>query len=145
MPGKKQKKKRSRATVTAREAPPVPVYGHAEILTALQKAFPSGVFLVSRLYDPMLRLSDPTPHVFIPDTHIVPLREIQNWPGRVLPPSRTDMLKALLDALDKLRKVDPSITVWHLGDLLDLWRTGPVAGLRTADRLERLSRTGAIW
>ena len=142
MPRKKQKK-RSRATVTAREAPPVPVYGHAEILTALQKAFPSGVFLVSRLYDPMLRLSDPTPHVFIPDTHIVPLREIENWPGRVLPPSRTDVLKALLDALDKLRKADPSITVWHLGDLFDLWRTGPVAGLRTATGSSASAGTGA--
>lgn len=139
MPSKKQKK-RSRATVALREAPPVPVLGHAEILAALQTAFPSGVFLLARLHDPTLRLSDRTPHVFIPDTHIVPLREIKNWPGRVLPPSRTDRLKALLGALDRLRKEDPSITVWHLGDLFDLWRTGPVAGLGTSDRLERLNR-----
>jgi len=112
--------------------------GHGEILTALNQAFPSGVFLVSRLADPALRLSDPTPHVFIPDTHLVPGDEIRRWPGRVLTESRVEVLTRLLDALDDLRKRNASLVVWQLGDLLDLWRTGDVPLMATRERVKRL-------
>jgi predicted phosphodiesterase len=133
------RKKRSRAAATTTPAPPPrPVLGHAEILAALQAAFPSGVYLLSRLADPSLRLSDPTPHVFLPDTHIVPGDEIERWPGRVLTPSRVDVLETLLDTLDGLRAIDPALVVWQLGDLIDLWRTGDAPGLSLKERLQRL-------
>jgi UDP-2,3-diacylglucosamine pyrophosphatase LpxH len=134
------KKKRSRvATVTTRApVPPVPALGHDQILAALEQAFPSGVFLLSRLADPMLRLSDPTPHVFIPDTHIVPGDEIKSWPGHVLTESRVGVLTRLLDTLDRLRAANPELVVWQLGDLLDLWRTGDVPLLSTRERLKLL-------
>lgn len=134
------KKKRSRAMVAARAArpAPAPIIGHDEILQALRTAFPSGVFLLTRLADPTLLLSDPTPHVFIPDTHLVPADDIRRWPGRVLTPSRVDVLMTLLDTLEALRATDPSLMVWQLGDLVDLWRIGNVPGLSLPDRLKRL-------
>jgi hypothetical protein len=96
--------------------------GHPEILSALQETFPSGVFLLARLDDPsLLPGSDPAPQVFIPDTHIVPASDVKQWPGHVLTPSRADSLARLLDALDRLRQADPSLVVWQLGDLVDLW------------------------
>jgi UDP-2,3-diacylglucosamine pyrophosphatase LpxH len=30
----------------------------------------------------------------------------------------------LLDALDRLRQTEPELTVWQLGDLIDIWRVG---------------------
>ena len=135
-----RKKSSSRATAreTSAGAAPVGTVGHDEILAALQTAFPSGVLLLARLADPALLLSDPTPHVFLPDTHIVPEEEIRRWPGRVLTPTRVDVLGRLLDALDLLRATDPALVVWQLGDLVDLWRTGNTPGLALKDRLKRL-------
>jgi predicted phosphodiesterase len=134
------KKKRSRAAARGPTAvaATAPVLGHGEILGALQAAFPGGVYLLARLADPSLRLSDPTAHVFIPDTHIVPADEIERWPGRVLTPSRVDVLLRLLDTLDSLRSQDPALVVWQLGDLVDLWRTGDTPGLALKERLKRL-------
>jgi hypothetical protein len=137
-----KKKKRPRAATASVSAAPAatraPVLGHDEILAALQTAFPTGVFLLARLADPSLRLSDPTAHVFIPDTHIVPADEIRRWPGRVLTPSRVDVLVRLLDTLVALRSQDPALVIWQLGDLIDLWRTGDTPGLALKERLRRL-------
>jgi UDP-2,3-diacylglucosamine pyrophosphatase LpxH len=138
MPPKKKKRSRAATVTSTAPARPAPTLGHGEILAALQQAFPSGVYLLSRLADPSLRLSDPTPHVFIPDTHIVPGGQIKSWPGSVLTESRVDVLITLLDALDQLRSTNPELVVWQLGDLLDLWRTGEVPLLATKERLKLL-------
>jgi UDP-2,3-diacylglucosamine pyrophosphatase LpxH len=102
-----------------------PRIGHVEILQALEVLFPSNVFLLARLADPTLSLSgDLSAHVFIPDTHIVPNDDIKRWPGAVLTPSRFAVLAKVLDALDGLRQRDATVTVWQLGDFVDLWRIG---------------------
>lgn len=138
MPSDKTKKKNSTRTSAAGTTFAIPKVGHGEILGALEKAFPSGVLLLSRLADPSLRLSDPTPHVFIPDTHIVPRGQIKSWPGHVLTESRLGTLTTLLNTLDKLRAIEPSLMVWQLGDLLDLWRTGDKPLMATAARMDLL-------
>jgi UDP-2,3-diacylglucosamine pyrophosphatase LpxH len=113
--------------------------GHPEILSALQETFPSGVFLLARLADTsLLPGSDLAPQVFIPDTHIVPASDVKQWPGHVLTPSRFDSLARLLDALDRLRQADPSLVVWQLGDLVDLWRVGKSDNASIDRRLDRV-------
>lgn len=114
---------------------------HADILAALQQRFPGNVYLISRLSDLSLQLSDPTPHVFLPDTHLVPENEIKKWPGRVMLRGRVDVLDKLLDALEDLRRNHPEVKVWQLGDLLDLWRTGNVEGMAFDKRMRLLEKS----
>jgi hypothetical protein len=117
--------------------------GHPEILEALRAAFASRVFLLARLVESSLSLGgDRTAHVFIPDTHIVASDDVKRWPGRVLSPSRFDALAKLLDALAQLRQKDAGLTVWQLGDLLDLWRIGKTTNLSLE---ERLNLVNADW
>jgi UDP-2,3-diacylglucosamine pyrophosphatase LpxH len=85
-------------------------------------------------------LGNPTAHIFIPDTHIVPRDDIEYWPGCVLTPSRVELMTALLDTLARLRAADPSLMVWQLGDFIDLWRTGKEAGMSFDERMRRLMK-----
>lgn len=123
----------------ARLATP-PGTSHEDILSALEAAFPSCVYLIARLADPSLMLSDPTAHIFIPDTHVVPKADIESWPGSVLTPSRVEAMTVLLDALDRLRSAGRSFVLWQLGDFVDLWRTGKEPGLSFDERMRLLTR-----
>jgi len=108
---------------------------HDDILTALQQEFPrgggaapDGVFLVARLQDTGLVMSDPTPYVFIPDIHLVPGADADRFPWVTARQAQVDALARLARLLGRLRSQDGSLRVWQLGDCFDLWRTGDPGG-----------------
>jgi UDP-2,3-diacylglucosamine pyrophosphatase LpxH len=114
---------------------------HDDILTALQESWPAntsaaapaGVFLVARLLDSDLGTSDPTPHVFIPDIHLVPRVDAARFPWATAGAAQVAGLTQLGDVLLDLRREDPNLRVWQLGDFIDLWRTGKLGGDSKAD------------
>jgi UDP-2,3-diacylglucosamine pyrophosphatase LpxH len=109
---------------------------HDDILDALEQEFPrssaeqppDGVFLVARLQDPGLAMTDTTPYVFIPDIHLVPEVDAERFPWVTARDVQTDALERVARLLGRLRGSDPTLRVWQLGDCLDLWRTGEVGG-----------------
>lgn len=114
---------------------------HDEILAALEQEFPrgaagqppDGVFLVARLKDPALAMSEPAPYVFIPDIHLVPAADADRFRWVTARESQVDALVRLAKLLGRLRGLDPSLRVWQLGDCVDLWRTGGIGGTVAAD------------
>jgi UDP-2,3-diacylglucosamine pyrophosphatase LpxH len=114
---------------------------HDEILAALEKEFPrnapgqpaNGVFLVARLLEPELTMTDPRPYVFIPDIHLVPSKDADDFPWVTARPVQVDGLTRLAGVLGRLRQIDASLRVWQLGDCFDLWRTGDEGGAVAAD------------
>lgn len=131
----------SLSTQSSRNRMPKPPCTHPDILAALEAKFPGNVYLISRLADLSLQLSDQTAHIFIPDTHLVPENEIKKWPGRVLLTDRVDVLDQLLDALETLYAERDNLKIWQLGDLLDLWRTGGKAGVAFDKRMRLLEKS----
>ena len=109
---------------------------HDDILAALQEQYPrgasgappAGVFLVARLREPTLRMSDPRPYVFIPDTHLVPRTDADRFPWVTARETQVAALAQLAGLLAQLRGRDPTLRVWQLGDFFDLWRTGGIGG-----------------
>jgi UDP-2,3-diacylglucosamine pyrophosphatase LpxH len=101
--------------------------GHADVLAALQLFCPTdpvrperGVSLVSRFKRNDLGLAGLGTLVFTTDWHLVPEGTQVEWPiGRVCthPAQR---LGALTTALERLQ---PAPQVFHLGDLIDIWRS----------------------
>jgi UDP-2,3-diacylglucosamine pyrophosphatase LpxH len=100
---------------------------HADVLSALQQFCPAdaahperGVSLVSRFKRDDLGLAGLGTMVFITDWHLVPEGTQSEWPvGRVCthPSERIAGLTAALVT------VIPAPKVFHLGDLIDIWRT----------------------
>ena len=108
---------------------------HDDILTALEQEFPrgaantpDGVFLVARLQEPGLGMSDPTPYVFIPDIHLAPATDTKRFPWVTAREPQLEALVRLSRVLVRLRQQDASLRVWQLGDCFDLWRTGDPGG-----------------
>lgn len=109
---------------------------HDDILAALKEEFPAGgaggppdgVFLVARLRDDGLAMGDPTPYVFIGDTHLVPGPDANRFPWVTARPAQVDLLTRLARLLGRLRRVDAELRVWLLGDSFDLWRVGEPGG-----------------
>jgi UDP-2,3-diacylglucosamine pyrophosphatase LpxH len=101
--------------------------GHSDVLSALQQFCPAdaahperGVSLVSRFKRADLGVAGAGTMVFITDMHLVPEGTQREWPvGRVCihPPERIARLTAAL------LTVQPAPKVFHLGDLIDIWRT----------------------
>jgi UDP-2,3-diacylglucosamine pyrophosphatase LpxH len=114
---------------------------HDDIFETLQAEFPrgvpggepAGVFLVARLREPALLMSDTAPYVFIPDTHLVPRPDARSFPWVTAGEPQVAALAALAAALVQLRTRDPRLRVWQLGDFIDLWRTGPKGGVPASD------------
>jgi UDP-2,3-diacylglucosamine pyrophosphatase LpxH len=100
---------------------------HGDVLSALQQFCPAdparperGVSLVSRFKRADLGLAGLGTMVFTTDWHLVPEGTQAEWPvGRVCthPPERLGRLTAALET------VRPAPKVFHLGDLIDIWRT----------------------
>ncbi|MGH7526305.1 MAG: hypothetical protein ACREMX_06340 [Gemmatimonadales bacterium] len=88
---------------------------------------------MARLREPALLMSDPTPYVFIPDTHLVPTADAARFPWVTAPETQVTALAQLAGLLAQLRGRDPTLRVWQLGDFLDLWRTGGIGGLPNDD------------
>ena len=108
---------------------------HDDILAALEQEFPGGaanapdgVFLVARLQEPGLGMSDPTPYVFIPDIHLAPAVDTDRFPWVTARQQQLAALVRLARLLVRLRQQDATLRVWQLGDCFDLWRTGAPGG-----------------
>jgi UDP-2,3-diacylglucosamine pyrophosphatase LpxH len=114
---------------------------HDDILAALEQEFPrgaggvakEGVYLVARLREPALEMSDPTPYVFIPDVHLTPRPDAVRFPWVTARESQVDALTRLALLLGRLRVTDPSLRVCQLGDCFDLWRVNGIGGDPQAD------------
>lgn len=103
---------------------------HAEILAALELMFPAdpahpdrfGVGLVAQYADPGLALPGGRAHIFIPDCHLLSAADVAVYPNNHF--RLTEALKTLLKGLTALKNAHRGdLLVWHLGDLIDLWRT----------------------
>jgi UDP-2,3-diacylglucosamine pyrophosphatase LpxH len=113
---------------------------HDDILAALEQEFPrgaggvakEGVYLVARLREPALEMSDPTPYVFIPDLHLTPRSDAVRFPWVTARESQIEALTRLALLLGRLRVTDP-LRVWLLGDCFDLWRCNGIGGDPLAD------------
>ncbi len=85
----------------------------------------SDVLLVARLKDPRIGYDDTKEiRVFIPDFHLLTSRDEKRYPYGF---NKKDQLIGILKALKAFRKglgQDESLTVYHLGDFVDLWRQG---------------------
>lgn len=102
---------------------------HDDILQALEAEYSDEVFLVARLNDPTLGMDDDTqPHVFIPDCHVVPKHDAIRFPHVTADEGQVAALERFLSLMKALRAQDPSLTVWQLGDFIDLWRVGGLGG-----------------
>ena len=105
---------------------------HDQILVELQAEYPrsagqgapDGVFLLARLNDEALGMTDSTPHVFLPDCHVVTKRAALRFPRVTSDEEQVGALERLLRVILRLRGKDPSLVFWHLGDFVDLWRVG---------------------
>src|SRR5215207_2267192 len=114
---------------------------HDDILAALQQEFPrgtggaakEGVYLVARLREPALDMSDPTPYVFIPDLHLTPRPDAARFPWVTARESQVEALTRLALLLGRLRVTDPNLRVCQLGDCFDLWRVDGIGGDPQAD------------
>ena len=92
---------------------------HDDILDALEQEFPrssaqqppDGVFLVARLQDPGLAMTDTTPYVFIPDIHLVPEVDAERFPWVTARDVQTDALERVARLLGRLRGSDPTLRV----------------------------------
>ena len=105
---------------------------HQTVLDALKAAFPGqhGVSVVARHADAALKLPKRRVHVFLPDCHMLTAEDAAAYPNTGFFQG-ADLLK-LLKTLTRLKADHPGeLTVWHLGDLFDLWRArggrGPAA------------------
>jgi UDP-2,3-diacylglucosamine pyrophosphatase LpxH len=125
---------------------------HDQILAALEQEFPrsapgqppDGVFLVARLEEPGLAMTDPTPYVFIPDIHLVPSADAKRFPWVTARQAQVDGLARLAGLLGRLRQADGTLRVWQLGDCIDLWRIGEVGGSVAADVTSTVSDRRAL-
>lgn len=102
---------------------------HADVLTALKDAFPPdaahpgqfGVGLVAQYADPALGLPGGRTHIFIPDCHLLSPPDLLVYPNNHF--QLDAELLTLLECLKQLKKdFRGELLVWHMGDLLDLWR-----------------------
>src|SRR3990172_3281632 len=96
---------------------------HQTVLDALKRAFPGeqGISLVAQHADARLSLPKRRLHVFIPDCHMLTAQDAAAYPKTGFFQD-ADLLK-LLRTLTKLKAEHAGqLTVWHLGDLLDIWR-----------------------
>lgn len=96
---------------------------HQKILDHLTAAFPGegGVSLVAQHADGELRLPKRRVHVFLPDCHLLTAEDAAAYPKTGFFQG-ADLL-TVLKALTKLKAQHPGqLTVWHLGDLFDIWR-----------------------
>lgn len=105
---------------------------HEKVLSELKTAFPGkrGVSVVAQHTDPQLSLPKRRVQVFLPDCHLLTKQDGAAYPKTGFFQG-TDLLK-LLKTLTKLKADHPGqLTVWHLGDLFDIWRArggrGPAA------------------
>jgi hypothetical protein len=114
---------------------------HDDLLAALQQEFPrgsgaqgrGGVYLVARLREPALELSDATPYVCIPDVHLTTKSDAARFPWVTAREPQVEVLTRLALLLGRLRATDPSLRVCQLGDCFDLWRVGGIGGDPKAD------------
>jgi UDP-2,3-diacylglucosamine pyrophosphatase LpxH len=105
---------------------------HPEILAELESEYPrrvgtgkpGGVFLVARLNDDTLGMNDPTPHIFLPDCHVVTRAGAKRFPRVTCDEDQVAALEQLLKLVLRLRARDPKLVFWQLGDFIDLWRVG---------------------
>jgi UDP-2,3-diacylglucosamine pyrophosphatase LpxH len=105
---------------------------HAQILAELEAEYPrstvpgqpDGVFLVARLKDEALGMSDPTPHIFLPDCHVVTKVGAKQFPRVTSDEDQVAALERLLQLVLRLRGKDSTLVFWQLGDFVDLWRVG---------------------
>jgi UDP-2,3-diacylglucosamine pyrophosphatase LpxH len=85
----------------------------------------SDVLLVARLKDPRIGYDDTKEiRVFIPDLHLLTSKDDRRYPYAF---NCKEQLIGILKALKSLRKGlpgDESVTVYQLGDFVDLWRQG---------------------
>jgi UDP-2,3-diacylglucosamine pyrophosphatase LpxH len=105
---------------------------HDQILAELETEYPrsalssqpNGVFLVARLKDDALGMSDPTPYIFLPDCHVVTKLGTNRFPRVTSDEEQVAALERLLQLVLRLREQDPRLVFWQLGDFVDLWRVG---------------------
>jgi UDP-2,3-diacylglucosamine pyrophosphatase LpxH len=96
---------------------------HQTVLDALKAAFPGprGISLVAQHADAGLKLPTRRVHVFLPDCHMLSAQDAAAYPNTGF--FQDADLVTLLKALTKLKAAHPGeLAVWHLGDLLDIWR-----------------------
>lgn len=99
---------------------------HDRLLEALLKApNVSDVLFVARLEDPRIAYNDTKQvRVFIPDFHLLTKKDERRYRYGF---NAKDRMIGVLKALKSFRKgltPDESLTVYHLGDFVDLWRQG---------------------
>lgn len=90
---------------------------HAEVLSAISSAL-GPVTLISRLYEPRLRIPPSFAAAFLPDLHLTSNEAAKSFKGFFFRPELRPTLKLLLGALDTL----PGLEKVQLGDRYDLWR-----------------------
>lgn len=94
---------------------------HADVLSALCSGL-GPVTLVSRLYEPRLRLPPSFAAAFLPDLHLTSDEAAQNFKGFFFHPELRPTLEVTLRSLDSL----PGLLKVQLGDRYDLWREASV-------------------
>ncbi len=99
---------------------------HDRLLEAFQHAPKvSDVLLVARLADPRIGYDDTKEvRVFIPDLHLLTRKDERRYPYGF---NSKDQLIGIVRALKSVRKelkTGESLTVYQLGDFVDLWRQG---------------------
>ena len=120
---------------------------HEQILAELESEYPrssaagkpEGVFLLARLKDDALGMNDPTPHVFLPDCHLVTRRGATRFPRVTSDEEQVAALERLLQLVVRLRTRDSNLVFWQLGDLVDLWRIGE-AGQKVGSKMTQFIR-----
>ena len=92
---------------------------HDTIRDALERAFPAR--LIAPYHDEGLRLPGGRAHVFLPDCHL--MTEADDAVYKRNHCVLTEQLTAVLEQLRDLKTEHRGeLTVWHLGDLMDVWR-----------------------
>ena len=129
---------------------------HDDILSALQAEYPNGsagnqqggVYLVARLKDSAIGMNDTTPHVFLPDCHLVTKAGARRFHRVTSDEPQVAALERFLRFVLTLVAQDTRLRFWQLGDFVDLWRVGEdgqnVRTRMTAFKKDRGSLVGAL-